>query len=76
MVESIETLKGLGQIAGIGGAALGVLALVFRDAIRKNIFAALTKAQSFALMRLACNSHGLVSSAAGASHLVIQRNML
>src|SRR5215510_2894526 len=47
-----ETLKILGQIAGIGGIALGVLLIIFRDFLKKNIFAKLTKEQSFRLLRL------------------------
>ncbi len=53
-METLETLKQLGQVAGIGGIALGVLALVFRDIIRKNIFAGLTKRQSFELSLANC----------------------
>jgi hypothetical protein len=34
----LESLKQLGQIAGIGGIALGVLLLLFRDVIRKAVF--------------------------------------
>lgn len=47
-----ETLKVLGQIAGIGGIALGVLLLIFRDIIGKSIFPMLTKPQSYRLLRL------------------------
>jgi len=45
-------LKTVGQIAGIGGIALGVFLLLFRDIIRKRIFPKLTKAQAFQLIRL------------------------
>lgn len=45
-------LKIAGQIAGIGGLALGVLLLIFRDVIRKNIFPTLTKEQAYRLIRL------------------------
>ena len=47
-----ELLKTLGQIAGIGGIALGVFLLLFRDLIRKKIFPTLTKDQAFRLLRL------------------------
>lgn len=47
-----ELLKTLGQIAGIGGIALGVFLLLFRDLISKRIFPTLTRDQSFRLLRL------------------------
>lgn len=46
-----ELLKIAGQVAGIGGIALGVLLLVFRDVIRKKIFPMLTKEQAYKLLR-------------------------
>jgi nitrate reductase gamma subunit len=48
----MELLKTVGQIAGIGGIALGVFLLLFRDIIRKKIFPALTKQQGFQLLML------------------------
>jgi hypothetical protein len=45
-------LKTVGQIAGIGGIALGVFLLLFRDIIRKEIFPQLTKERAFHLIRL------------------------
>ena len=45
-------LRILGEIAGIGGVALGTLILIFRDVIRKNIFPRLDKKQAYALLRL------------------------
>lgn len=47
-----SVLKIVGQVAGIGGLALGVLLLLFRQVIAKNIFASLTKEQSYRLLRL------------------------
>jgi len=47
-----ELLKTLGQIAGIGGLSLGVLLLLFRDVIQKQIFSTLTKQQSYKLIVL------------------------
>ncbi len=44
--------KTLAQVAGIGGISLGVLLLVYRDVIRKDIFPTLTKVQAYQLMRL------------------------
>jgi len=40
-------LKELGQIAGIGGIAVGVFLLLFRDVIRKKIFPKLTQSQAY-----------------------------
>ena len=40
-------LKELGQIAGIGGIAVGVFLLLFRDVIRKKIFPKLTQRQAY-----------------------------
>lgn len=47
-----DLLKTLGQIAGIGGFALGVFLILFRDIIRKQIFPQLTKQHAFSLLRL------------------------
>ena len=47
-----ELLKAVGQIAGIGGLALGVFLLLFRDIIRKTIFPQLTRRDGYRLLRL------------------------
>ena len=47
-----EVLKTVGQIAGIGGLALGVFLLLFRDIVRKSIFPQLTKQDAYRLLRL------------------------
>ena len=47
-----DVLRIVGQVAGIGGIALGVLLIVFRDVIRKAIFPKLTKDQGYRLLRL------------------------
>ena len=47
-----EILKIVGQIAGIGGLALGVLLIVFRDIVRKKIFPKLPPAEAYRLLRL------------------------
>jgi hypothetical protein len=44
---NLELLKMLGQIAGIGGIALGVFLLLFRDVIRKKIFPKLSQKQGY-----------------------------
>lgn len=45
-------LKTVAQIASIGGLAIGVLLILFRDIIRKNIFPSLSKDQAYRLIRL------------------------
>jgi hypothetical protein len=45
-------LKIAGQVAGIGGLALGVFLLLFREIIRKNIFPKLPPAEAYRLLRL------------------------
>jgi hypothetical protein len=42
----------LGRIAGIGGIALGVFLVLFRNVIRKNIFPRLTDENAFRVIRL------------------------
>ncbi|WP_192253571.1 hypothetical protein [Mesorhizobium silamurunense] len=45
-------LKAVGQVAGIGGLALGVFLLLFREIIRKKIFPKLPPAEAYRLLRL------------------------
>jgi len=47
-----DVLKIVGQAAGIGGLALGVFLLLFRDIIRRNIFPKLPTAEAYRLLRL------------------------
>jgi hypothetical protein len=47
-----EVLKVVGQVAGIGGLALGVFLLLFREIIRRNIFPMLPPAEAYRLLRL------------------------
>jgi hypothetical protein len=47
-----EILKTVGQVAGIGGIAIGALILVFREIIRKNIFPNLIRQQAYRLLVL------------------------
>ena len=47
-----ELLQTVGQIAGIGGLAIAVLLLVFRDIVAKNIFPQLKKDHAYGLLRL------------------------
>jgi hypothetical protein len=45
-------LKAVGQVAGIGGLALGVFLLLFREIIRKKIFPKLPPVEAYRLLRL------------------------
>jgi hypothetical protein len=47
-----ELLKTLGQTLGIGGLALGIFFLLFREVIRKSIFPTLKKDDAYRLLRL------------------------
>src|SRR3982750_2049400 len=47
-----ETLKVVAQVAGIGGIALAVLLMVFREVIRKNSFPSLSQQEGYRLLRL------------------------
>ena len=47
-----DLLKTLGQILGIGGLALGVFFLLFRELIHKSIFPTLKKDDAYGLLRL------------------------
>lgn len=51
-MEATQLLLKVGQIAGIGGISLGILLLLFRDVIRKNIFPMLGQAQAYHLIKL------------------------
>jgi hypothetical protein len=48
----VEILKSVAQIAGIGGIALGVLLLLFRDIVRKQIFPTFDRERGYRLLRL------------------------
>ncbi len=48
----VELLGKMGGIAGIGGLALGVFLILFRDLVRKQIFPKLTKKQSYRIITL------------------------
>jgi hypothetical protein len=50
MITSI--LQVVGATAGLGGLALGVFLIVFRDIIRKNVFPTLSKPHAYYLLRL------------------------
>lgn len=45
-----NVLKAVGQIAGIGGLAIGMILIIFREIIRKKIFPILTKEYAYRLL--------------------------
>jgi len=47
-----EFFKTLGQLAGIGGIALGVFMYLFREVIRKSIFPKLNKKDAYKFLQL------------------------
>lgn len=47
-----EFFKTLGQVAGIGGLALGIFLILFRDIVAKNIFPMLSQKDAYRLLRL------------------------
>src|SRR6266566_1588175 len=47
-----ELLKTLSEVLGIGGLALGIFFLLFREVIRKKIFPTLKKDDAYRLLRL------------------------
>ncbi len=51
-MDATSVLKIVGQVAGIGGVALGVLLMIFRDVIQKNIFPNLAQIQAYRIIRL------------------------
>ena len=51
-MQDENVLRIVGSIAGIGGLALGVFLLIFRNLIQKIEFPRLTREQGFKLMRL------------------------
>lgn len=51
-MSDVNLIKLFAQVAGLGGLALVLVLLVFRDVIRKDVFARLTKQQSYKLFRL------------------------
>jgi hypothetical protein len=45
-------LKTLGQIAGIGGLSLGLILIIFREVLKKNIYPTLNRIQAYRILRL------------------------
>jgi hypothetical protein len=65
-------LKMLGQIAGIGGIALGVFLLLFRDVIRKRIFPKVTQKQGYHIILIFMILSWSVAIAGVAAWVIIQ----
>ncbi|MGR2740925.1 DUF4019 domain-containing protein [Billgrantia sp. Q4P2] len=68
-----STLQVVGQVAGIGGLALGVLLLVFREVIRKNIFPNLDQSQAYRLILLIVVLTFVIATFGIGSWLYVQR---
>jgi len=51
-MDPSSVLKVVGQVAGIGGIGLGVLLLIFREVVRKNIFPNLGQIQAYRIIRM------------------------
>jgi len=51
-MDEYSLIEKIGQIAGIGGVALGVFLLIFKEIIRKNIFPNLTRQQAYNIIKL------------------------
>lgn len=51
-MDEYSLLEKIGQIAGIGGIALGVFLFIFKDVIRKNIFPSLNRDQAYNIIKL------------------------
>lgn len=49
---SFDVLKIIGQVAGIGGLSLGVLLILFKDIIKKNIFPSLKRDHAYSIIKL------------------------
>lgn len=51
-MNEYSLLEKIGQIAGIGGLALGIFLLIFREVLRKNIFPSLNRQQAYNIIKL------------------------
>ena len=50
-MDAVHVLEVVGKVAGLGGISLGVVLLIFREAIRKNIFPTLPADHAYRLIR-------------------------
>ena len=68
-----DLFKTLGQIAGIGGIALGVFLILFREIIRKSIFPTLKKDHAYRLLRLIAILVFIVALAGISAWILVER---
>jgi hypothetical protein len=47
----VQVFRTLGGIAGLAGLAIGMILLLYREIVRKNVFPALTKRDAYRLLR-------------------------
>lgn len=74
-MKDAELIRVVGQIAGIGGLAIGALLLVFRDVIRKEIFPSLTREHAYQILRLLIVLTFLIALAGIAAWVWVQTRM-
>ena len=65
-------LKTVGQTAGIGGLALGVFLIIFREVIRKNIFPHLAQIHGYRIIRMIVVATFLIASMGIAAWTYVQ----
>ncbi len=67
----MDVLGQVGAVAGIGGIALVVVVLVFRDVIRRSIFPRLTREQSFRLLMTMVVSISVLAVGGLATYVIV-----
>ncbi|WP_312547946.1 DUF4019 domain-containing protein [Massilia sp.] len=68
-----EVLQVVGKTAGIGGLALGVFLLIFRDIIRRNIFPKLSPTHAYRLITLIVSLTFLISAVGIGAYVYMHR---
>jgi hypothetical protein len=69
-----QILRVVGQVAGIGGIALGVLLVIYKEVLRLKIFPMLSKAHAYKIIRLLVILVGLVALAGLAAWVWVEEN--
>lgn len=72
-MASSEILQVVGKAAGIGGLALGVFLLIFRDIIRRNIFPKLSPTHAYRLITLIVSLTFLISAVGIGAYVYMHR---
>lgn len=72
-MDTASLLNVVGQIAGIGGLALGILLLIFREVIRKNIFPNLAQVQAYRIIRLIVSLTFVIALSGLAAWVYVQK---